>query len=120
MQQVFRDVDIDAIENEGYIVDSSGVIISLKGRQPRVLKAGTNNCGYKVVNLRIQMRSELFLVHRLVALKFITPVFGMPYVNHKDGDKSNNDVSNLEWCTHSSNVQHAYDTGLLVLTRKQK
>lgn len=110
--QVFREVDIDMLENNGYIVDSTGNIISNKGKLPRVLRAGTNNCGYKVVNLSIMGRTELFLVHRLVALKYIDPVDNMPYVNHKDGDKSNNDVSNLEWCTHSYNVQHAYDTGL--------
>ncbi len=110
--QVFREIDVDLLENEGYIIDSSGAVISTKGRQPRVLKAGTNNCGYKVVNLRIEGRSELFLIHRLVAAKFLPAEVGLQYVNHRDGDKSNNDVSNLEWCSHSYNVQHAYDSGL--------
>jgi hypothetical protein len=111
--QVFREVDIDYIENNGYIVDSAGHVISNKGRMPRILRAATNNCGYKVIVISINNKQQMYLVHRLVALKYIDRVEGKQYVNHIDGDKSNNDVSNLEWCTHSHNVQHAFDTGLV-------
>lgn len=52
-------------------------------------------------------------VHQLVAKAFIPNPNNYPFINHKDGDKSNNCANNLEWCTPSQNVQHAYDTGLI-------
>ncbi len=47
-------------------------------------------------------------VHRLVGMMFIDNPKGLPTINHKDGDKANNHVSNLEWSTHSDNIKHSY------------
>lgn len=52
------------------------------------------------------------LVHRLVAHAFIPNPLSLPWINHLDGQKLNNRVANLEWCSTSRNQQHAYDTGL--------
>ena len=51
-------------------------------------------------------------VHRLVAMAFIPNPDNLPEINHIDGDRSNNQVSNLEWCTRKYNCQHAWQTGL--------
>ena len=57
---------------------------------------------------------ERFKVHRLVAKHFLNPIIGKDCVNHIDGNKTNNNVSNLEWCTHLENMQHASATGLIL------
>lgn len=54
-----------------------------------------------------------FQIHKLVASLFIPNPRNKPCINHKDGDKHNNNADNLEWCTHSENTQHAYDTNLM-------
>lgn len=64
--------------------------------------------------------NKKFLVHRLVANAFIDNFENLPVVNHKDGDKSNNDVSNLEWCSVSYNIQHAFRNGLIKPNKCEK
>lgn len=73
---------------------------------------GRNNDGYLVVNLRKDHTSKVIPVHRLVAKAFIQNPDNLPTVNHKDGDKTNNKVDNLEWASYSENNIHALDTGL--------
>jgi hypothetical protein len=68
--------------------------------------------GYDTVILSEGGRKTI-KVHRLVAYAFIPNPLGKPHVNHKDGNKSNNHVSNLEWVTPCENVRHAISTGLL-------
>lgn len=68
-----------------------------------VLKGSVNNRGYHMVMLYKDGKYKHYLIHRLVAQAFVSNPKHMPQVNHKDEDKSNNKVSNLEWCTNLYN-----------------
>jgi hypothetical protein len=77
----------------------------------KTLKLSELASGYLSARLGMKQRA---LVHRLVAAAFLTPDAGRQFVNHKDGNKQNNAVGNLEWCTKSENGVHGYQ----VLGRK--
>lgn len=71
-----------------------------------------NGHGYKQVQIMRSGKRYTRYVHRLVAECFLEKPDGYDYINHKDGNKSNNSVSNLEWCTQSQNLLHAYKNEL--------
>ena len=75
--------------------------------------------GYAHVTIYIDKKPKRVKIHRLVATAFIPNLDNKPYVNHKDGIRSNNNVNNLEWVTASENTQHAVDTGLFLPTREK-
>lgn len=80
----------------------------------RLLKVYFNNLtGYKFVQLYLNKKSKNKNIHRLVAETFLDKAIGLDYVNHKDGNKHNNAVGNLEWCTNEYNHEHAKLTGLI-------
>ena len=79
----------------------------------RVLKQKVSKDSTHRVSLYKNGIEKTWLVHRLVALAFIPQVEGKEYINHIDGDRNNNNVSNLEWCNHKENNNHAFDTGLM-------
>jgi hypothetical protein len=113
-----------------YEVSDMGRVRSLDkwcpiGRYGRVKKKGRilkldQRHGYMRIMLQNGVRAEKFCsaVHRLVAQAFIPNPMGKCQVNHIDGNKANNTVSNLEWCTPKENMQHAIKTGLKVYHRK--
>ncbi len=90
-----------------YSVDKQGRIYS--HRSNRYIASGKPNnwWEYVVVGLYKEGKAKLFPVHRLVAMAFIPNPNNLPIVNHKDGNKQNNCVENLEWCTQKENVAHA-------------
>ena len=93
-----------------YQVSEDGVVISPHGR---VLSHQVDYKGYHRVVLQAGRKHRLNTgVHRLVALCHIPNPDGKQQVNHKDGDKSNNHVSNLEWATAAENVKHSVGLGL--------
>lgn len=84
-----------------------------------LLKAGKSKNGYLTVSFCIDGVKSNQSVHRLVARAFIENESNKPQVNHKDGNKHNNNVNNLEWVTRSENGLHAYRV-LKVSTRKKE
>ena len=107
--------------NSLYEVNEKGEIRSLyhwnghkyeKRKKPYILKQSNTTTGYKKVELAKDGKKKSLRVHRLVAIAFIPNPMNKPYINHIDGNRINNCVENLEWCTQHENVVHAYETGL--------
>lgn len=98
------------IVDEKYIITESGKVYTIykskRGIQQQKPRKHSN--GY----LRATIHGKDKYIHRLVAECFIDNPDGMTEVNHKDGNKENNSVENLEWCTRSQNNRHAFQTGL--------
>jgi HNH endonuclease/NUMOD1 domain/NUMOD4 motif len=94
---------------EKYTISLDGKVFNSK----KELKLGTYN-GYFGLTLVQGGKKRTLYVHRLMAQTFLENPNNHRYVNHKDGNKKNNNLRNLEWCTQSENSQHAYDTGLSV------
>ena len=82
-----------------YEVSNLGRIKSLKFGKERIMKLGTNSCGYLHIGLYKNGKRKIFLVHRLVMEAFTLNTDNLPFINHKDENKQNNNVNNLEWCT---------------------
>lgn len=78
-----------------------------------IMKPVSDKDGYLSVTFNVDGKAKTFKVHRLVAQAFIPNPNDKPQVNHKDGNKKNNNVDNLEWVTGKENIQHAYKTNLM-------
>lgn len=109
MEEIWKKIE----KYEDYEVSNLGRIKSLKRNNNKILKQKPNKFGYLIVGLfNNANKNKKMLVHRLVAEAFIPNPLSKPQVNHIDGNKQNNNVNNLEWCTNSENQIHAYKTGL--------
>ena len=86
-----------------YEVSDQGRVKSLKFCKERIMKPSRDTCGYLLVNLWKNGEKKPYRIHRLVAQTFIPNPDNLPEVNHKDEDKINNKVSNLEWCDRKYN-----------------
>jgi hypothetical protein len=75
-------------------------------------KNGRKGDEYSCIKLTLNNKRKTYRIHRLVAETFIANLLNLPCVNHKDGDKMNNHVINLEWVTYKQNAEHAWKLGL--------
>lgn len=93
---------------ENYEVRPNGEVVNIK--TGRALRPFKTKKGYLRVQLCNNNGYKNFRVHRLVAQAFIPNPDNLPCVNHKDEDKTNNNVENLEWCTHEYNINYGTRT----------
>ena len=111
MSEIWKDV----LGYEGfYQVSNLGRVKSLdkhdrcgRFKEGKIKVIGDNGNGYCVVNLKVDGKQQMKTVHRLVATAFIPNPNNLSEINHIDGNKKNNTISNLEWCDRSKNVKHA-------------
>ena len=101
MKEIWKDIK----GYEDYQVSNLGRVKSIK--KNKVLKQIYNPNGYLYVGLYNNSKLKKYLVHRLVAKAFIENPLNKPFINHKDFDRLNNNVKNLEWCTQKENVHHS-------------
>lgn len=95
-----------------YEIDSTGELRNVKSK--KVVKGYVEKNGYVRVRIENKCLGGVVrtTIHRLVAEAFIPNPENKPEVNHIDSNRSNNDVSNLEWVTRSENMRHSYNKGI--------
>ena len=99
---------------ENYYITLTGKIFNLSNM--KWLKLTRRFDGYYIVGIN----KKSYLVHRLLGITFLPKKEGKTIINHIDGNKSNNNIFNLEWCNQSENIQHAYNIGLNKTTERQR
>lgn len=101
------------IESTNYYISNYGEV---KNKRGLILKTFTVHNRYCIARICINGKYKTSLVHRLVASAFIPNPNNLTTVNHKDGNKHNNNVDNLEWSTQKDNIRHAWEN---VLAKKE-
>jgi hypothetical protein len=102
---------------DGYIVSNTGKLARINKTDKKTKPLSLTNYdkdGYIKTSMNQNGKRHYLRLHRIVAENFLENPDSLPVVNHKDGNKLNNHVDNLEWCTVSYNTKHAFD----VLGRK--
>jgi hypothetical protein len=95
---------------ENYLIIKDGDIY--RNITYRKLKCSSDKNGYLKIRLLNKSGRKSMFLHRLLAIQFIPNPLNKPFINHIDGNKSNNKLNNLEWCTHKENMKHAWDNNL--------
>lgn len=98
-------------QSDGYFVNKRGDVFSI--HSGHCLNPYIDKKGYCIVSIQENGVNKSKRVHRLVAETFIPNPLNLEQVNHKDGDKTNNNVDNLEWCDDKYNMAHALHNGLI-------
>jgi hypothetical protein len=100
------------LERNDYEISSTGRFRHIVHGEFRYIKIKQIPSGYMQVNYFLNGKRQYRYAHRLVAEAFVKNPEKLPWVNHIDGVKTNNDASNLEWVTPSTNTSHGFRTGL--------
>lgn len=107
-----KGIRIIPIFGGAYEAAEDGTIYSSKRRTRRVMVGKVTEAGYRMVVITIEKKKHYYNVHRIIASAFIPNPNNYREVNHKDGNKLNNSVANLEWVTTRQNQLHAMTSGL--------
>lgn len=105
---ILSEVLVEVNNYPAYQVSNLGYVIGARGK---TLAEDTNSGGYKRITLCKNGIPYRVFIHRLVAEHFVPNPDGYKYVNHIDGDRTNNEASNLEWCTASYNILDGWKRG---------
>lgn len=111
-----QELFVPYLYDPAYKVSNRGRILSVKQGKTKLLRQKQTRGGYCALSLLVTGRVKHVNIHRLVAEHFIPNPNNFKVVNHKNGIKTDNRVENLEYCSHSYNTQHAWNTGLITLT----
>jgi hypothetical protein len=113
-----------------YEVSNTGIVRSLDReskngwgkiiRKGKVLKQSIDGHGYYRVKLWKNKTKKTIRVHKIVLSSFVENVNNLPHTNHKDCNKLNNNINNLEWCSASYNQKHAYENGMRKSNKETK
>lgn len=117
MKEIWKDIKefegFYQCSNLGHIRSVDRIIIRKNGIPQKtkgcIIKPRKNKNGYMQLSLWKDNKRKMVYVHKIVATEFVDNPMNLGYINHIDGDTTNNIATNLEWCTSSDNLQHSYD-----------
>ena len=122
IEEIWKDIkgfeNYYQVSNLGRVKSKFRIIERIDGKnirkEEKILNPYTSKKGYLMVDLSVYGKRvrKTIAVHRLVAIAFISNIENKPQINHIDGDKTNNRIDNLEWCTNKENQHHAIINGL--------
>lgn len=119
MKEIWKDIvgyeDLYQVSNLGNIKSKERIVKNgnrVFFKKEKILTPFLQKTGYLTITLLKDNKIKSHYIHRLVAIAFIKNDFDLEQVNHKDGNKRNNNVNNLEWCSRSENIKHAIKNGL--------
>ncbi len=101
-----------------YLINENGDVMSQL--TSKIVRPYCKENGYKTLHLTKNGASNTLYVHRLVARHFVSNTHNYNVVNHIDGDKTNSNFKNLEWCSYSHNMKHAWENRLVNASEKSR
>lgn len=103
------------ISNKGRVKSLNRIDLRGNKVNEKIREGTIDNTGYKIISLSKNGKEKKYSIHRLVAQAFLPNPNNLPVVNHKDENKLNNNVENLEWCTQEYNVKYSLSKKIICL-----
>jgi hypothetical protein len=103
-----------------YLISNHGNVKCLRNGLISPIKPRIDRAGYLTVRLTKNGETNTRYIHRLVAAAYVPNHMNKPFINHRNGNKLDNSLKNLEWVTHAENIKHAYDIKLIPKYNEKK